>query len=101
MQAAAQAHIIHILLSSQACGPVSRVECVLSSRIVGFSISGAIEASLRCIQETSRAVPRGGGWTSFFFGKSQARTAPLSQYKGLSFLFRELSRIFIRWTEIL
>lgn len=32
----------------------------------------------------------------FFFGKSQARTAPLSQYKGLSFLFRELSRIFIR-----
>lgn len=97
MQEAAQAHIIHKLLSSQACGPVSRVECVLSSRIVGFSISGAIEASLRCIQETSRAVPRGGGWTSFFFfGKSQARTAPLSQYKGLSFLFRELSRIFIR-----
>lgn len=66
MQAAEEAHIIHIFLSSQTGGPVSRIECVLTSRIVDLSISDAIEASLRCIQETSRAVPRSGGWTSFF-----------------------------------
>lgn len=69
MQAAARAHTIHILLLSQACGPVSWVECVLtsSSRIVGFSISGAIEASLRCIQETSRACQEAVAGLLFFW----------------------------------
>lgn len=50
MQAARPAHKIHILQSSQTCGPVSRIECVLISKIVGLSISDAAKATLAAMQ---------------------------------------------------
>lgn len=93
MQAAEEAHIIHIFLSSQTGGPVSRIECVLTSRIVGLSISDAIEANLRCIEETSRAVPRSGGWTSFF-RQIPGKNRPPVPIQGIEFPFLEVVKDF-------
>lgn len=59
--------MFHILQSSQASGPVLRVECELISRIVGLSISDATEANLTAMRQGNVPGHAKKRWLDFLF----------------------------------
>lgn len=69
---------------------------MLINRIVGLSISDTTEASLVAMRQGNFPGSAKKRWLDFLFGQIPGKKTPLSQTKGLSFLFQDLSRILIR-----
>lgn len=98
MQTAEKVHTCHILLSSQVCGS----NACSSAELPAALFQKPIKAIVVAMHQGNFPGSAKQRWLGFF-GQApmRERPCPLPLRKGLSFLFQDLSRILIRWTEIL